>query len=147
MVAASGCTCNFSTFRTDCPRLHGVGQLLYPAGFSAGGEPVNVYKVLSPQYRTLYVGIWLKMSSNFQGNPTLVNKMIHLFTGGSNHVVPTIWGSGNGTLQAGVLLQGVVTDGTGKTASNLYPNLGPRGGSCGQWHHPVRVRREHERVG
>jgi hypothetical protein len=113
-----------------------VGQILYPAGFAGGGEPVNVYTVLSPQYRTLYLGIWLKMSSNWQGHPTLVNKMIHLFTGGSNHVVPTIWGSGNGMLQAGVLLQGVVTDGTGKSASNLYPNLGPTGEiHRGQWHH------------
>jgi uncharacterized protein YjdB len=138
MVAASGCTCNFSIVSdpTAPKSPSSIGQILYPAGFSAGGEPVNVYTVLSPQYKTLYVGIWLKMSSNFQGNPTLVNKMIHLFTGGSNHVVPTIWGSGNGMLQAGVLLQGVVTDGKGQSASNLYPNLGPTGEiHRGQWHH------------
>jgi uncharacterized protein YjdB len=138
VVAASGCTCNFSIVSdpTAPKSPSSIGQILYPAGFAAGGEPVNVYTVLSPQYRTLYVGIWLKMSSNFQGNPTLVNKMIHLFTGGSNHVVPTIWGSDNGMLQAGILLQGIVTDGTGKSASNLYPNLGPTGEIVrGQWHH------------
>ena len=138
IVAASGSVNNFSIVQdATAPKSpSGVGQILYPAGFAAGGEPVNVYKVLSPQYRTLYVGVWLKMSSNFQGNPTLVNKMIHLFTGGSNHVVPTIWGSGNGMLQAGVLLQGIVTDGKGQSASNLYPNLGPTGEIVrGRWHH------------
>ena len=138
VAAASGSVNNFSIVQdATAPKSpSGVGQILYPAGFSAGGEPVNVYTVLSPQYRTLYLGIWLKMSSNFQGNPTTVNKMIHLFTGGSNHVVPTIWGSDNGMLQAGVLLQGVVTDGKGQSASNLYPNLGPTGEiHRGQWHH------------
>ena len=141
MVAASGSLNNFSIVSdaTAPNSPSSIGQVLFPAGFSGGGEPVSLYKVLSPSYRTLYISLWLKVSSNWQGHPTLVNKMIHLNTGtasGANHVVPTIWGSGNGTLQAGVLLQGIVTDGTGKTAVNLYPNLGPRGEIVrGRWHH------------
>jgi hypothetical protein len=142
VTGASGSVNNFSIVSdAQAPRSpNSVGQILYPAGFNGGGEPVNVYTLFNTWYRTLYIGVWIKMSSNWVGHLTAVNKVIHLNVGGNqsgaNHVVPTIWGNGAGMLQAGVLLQGIVTDGKGNNAVNLYPNLGPSGEIVrGQWHH------------
>jgi len=84
----------------------------------------------------MYLSFWFKVSSNWLGHQTGANKIFHITTGGSNHFVVNLWGYGNGMLQMGILLQGIVNDGSGSTAANWFPNLGPSGEiKRGQWYH------------
>jgi len=114
----------------------GIETIYYPAGFGGGNAPAQSWANKSWNYRTLYLSVWMKISSNWQGHPTGANKVVHLFISGSNHVVLNLWGSGSGMMQIGILLQGIVNDGTGTTAANWLPNLGPTGEIVrGKWYH------------
>ena len=112
-----------------------VGRIRYPAGFASGGEPCGESKPLSGNYRTMYLSFWFMVSPNWDGHPTGANKIFHITIGGSNHFVVNLWGYGNGMLQMGVLLQGIVNSGTGSTAANWLPNLGTGEVVRGKWYH------------
>ena len=115
-----------------------AARIRYPAGFPGGGEPCGWAKGGMPNYRTWYLSFWFKISPNWQGHPTTVNKMLHINIGGSNRVVVNLWGSGSGTMQAGILLQGILAGGNfdGGTSANFYPNLGPTGAVVrDRWYH------------
>jgi uncharacterized protein YjdB len=112
-----------------------IGRIRYPAGFASGGEPCGESKPLSGNYRTMYLSFWFKVSPNWVGHQTGANKIFHITIGGSNHFVVNLWGYGNGILQMGVLLQGIVNSGTGSTAANWLPNLGTGEVVRGKWYH------------
>jgi hypothetical protein len=115
-----------------------VGQQVFPAGFGGGSSTgvAGIPRLAGTTYHTLYISGWLKISSNWQGHLTSVNKVLHINVGGINHAVFNLWGVGSGKMQAGILLQGIVNDGAGNTWANWYPNLGPAGEIVrGQWHH------------
>ena len=113
-----------------------VGRIKYPAGFASGGEPCGMSVSQLPSVRTMYMSFWFKISPNWDGHPTGANKVLHVNIGGSNHFVVNLWGYGNGMMQMGILLQGIVNDGSGNTAANWFPNLGPTGEIVrGQWYH------------
>ncbi len=113
-----------------------IGQIVFPAGFTGGNAPAQTYPNKTFSYRTQYIAVWMKISSNWQGHQTGANKILHVYVGGSNHVVVNLWGSGSGMMQAGILLQGIVNNGSGGTSANWYSNLGPTGEIVrGQWHH------------
>jgi hypothetical protein len=136
--AWSGSTgnCQIVTDATAPKSPSSVGRIKYPAGWAGGGEPCGMGRGGLGNNRTWYISFWFKISPNWQGHPTGVNKVLHIWIGGLNHVVVNLWGYGSGTMQASILLQGIVNDGSGKTAANWNPNLGPTGEIVrGQWYH------------
>ncbi|HEX2780582.1 MAG TPA: Ig-like domain-containing protein [Gemmatimonadaceae bacterium] len=98
-----------------------VGQVRYPAGFAGGTEPVNLYTQLGGRH-TLYLAFWFKMSPNFYGHPnSSVNKLFHIWIGGSNRVTLAVMGSGTTpSFQPQVRLQQIPVSGG---AINLPPNV------------------------
>ena len=99
-----------------------VGQVLYPAGFEGGTEPVNLYAPLGDR-TTLYLAFWLRMSPNFYGHPnSSVNKIFHIWIGGANRVYLAVMGSGRAaSFEPQIRLQRVPE----QASYNLGPNLVP----------------------
>ena len=133
--SGSNANCEIITDAAAPKSPSNIGRIKYPAGFASGGEPCGMTKVLNT-YRTMYLSFWFKVSSNWVGHPTGANKILHINIGGSNHFVVNLWGYGNGMMQMGILLQGIVNDGAGATSANWLPNLGPTGEVVrAQWYH------------
>ena len=115
-----------------------VGQMRYPAGFTAGNAPGVLEKVFSGTSKTLYVSFWLKLSSNWSGQSAGVGKVLHFWIGGSNRVFLNAHGTGSGSLTAEVWLQRIVAGGNfdSGTTADFGPNQGPSGQIVrGQWAH------------
>ncbi|HEX2780584.1 MAG TPA: hypothetical protein VHM30_13855 [Gemmatimonadaceae bacterium] len=110
-----------------------VGQATFPAGFSGGSEPINLY-VPIPEAKTLYVSWWMKLSPGFEGHPRSgVNKIFHIWIGGANRVTLSAQGAGTSALQPQVRLQRVAVPGG---AVNLLPNAAPGATVVrGRWQH------------
>lgn len=73
-----------------------------------GGSSPGSFGTSLTQRQTIYVAIWMKLSPNFEGHPSGVNKVLHFFTaGGRNTVILNVRGSGAGTLVPGFLTQGL----------------------------------------
>ncbi|PYO47016.1 MAG: hypothetical protein DMD72_11240 [Gemmatimonadetes bacterium] len=103
-----------------------VIQMLFPAGFGAGSSPAVAELALRSYPTTLYVSYWMKLSSNWFGQETGVNKVFHFWIGGRNRVYSLVRGAGNGPLHFEIDVQGVVAGGQFDrgTTGNLAPNLG-----------------------
>ena len=108
-----------------------VGQITYPAGFAGGSQPAfsAVSGVNARGYTQLYVSFWVKLSSNWQGHSSGVNKIGFVWLHGNPCVffVPT--GSGSGPLEARLWLQNVPLGGR-----QLAPNVNPNVYTRGEWH-------------
>lgn len=107
----------------------GVVRITYPTGFKAGSAPGYFYPSRSFGGRTAYYGAWMRLSDNFQGNPTSINKLIHFYICGLNRVF--LMGYGNG-LTAAIGLQQLAYPYNGGTATNL---VGSAPFVRGRWHH------------
>lgn len=83
-------------------------QQLFKTTLTGGTSPGS-FGTTFAQKQTIYVAIWMKVSSNFQGHPSGVNKVLHLFTAaGRNIAVFNLRGAGTtGSLAPEVLLQGI----------------------------------------
>jgi hypothetical protein len=120
-----------------------VLQIRFPAGFGAGGSPALTERDLGSTASTLYVSMWIKLSSNWVGQMTGTNKVLHFWMAGLNRLFVYIDGSGANILQPYVGLQGIATpynDGAGSTSTsvNLRPNVAGQTGAQivrGQWYH------------
>jgi uncharacterized protein YjdB len=120
-----------------------VLQIRFPAGFGAGGSPALTERDLGSTASTLYVSMWIKLSSNWVGQMTGTNKVLHFWIAGSNRLFVYIDGSGANILQPFLGLQGIATpynDGAGSTSTsvNLRPNVPGQTGAQivrGQWYH------------
>jgi uncharacterized protein YjdB len=120
-----------------------VLQIRFPAGFGAGGSPALTERDLGSTASTLYVSMWIKLSSNWVGQMTGTNKVLHFWMAGLNRLFVYIDGSGANILQPYVGLQGIATpynDGAGSTSTsvNLRPNVPGQTGAQivrGQWYH------------
>jgi len=118
-------------------------QIRFPAGFGAGGSPALTERDLGSTASTLYVSMWIKLSSNWVGQMTGTNKVLHFWMAGLNRLFVYIDGAGNNILQPYVGLQGIATpynDGAGSTSTsvNLRPNVSGQTGAQivrGQWYH------------
>ena len=107
-----------------------VGQALFPAGFGAGSGPINTYFNVSGTYRQLYLGMWIKFSSNFEGQQAGVNKIIFLWIDANANVFLNAQGTGSGPLTPSINLQNNVGG-----AVRLSPNVVPGATiTRGQWH-------------
>lgn len=93
-----------------------VGQQTYPAGMGGGGSPAVAEKGIGSK-QTIYISYWVKLSSNFVGHGSDVNKQIFVWTANQPAVYTTAQGSGSGCLRPEVHTQG-----TGET-KNYEPNL------------------------
>jgi uncharacterized protein YjdB len=118
-------------------------QIRFPAGFGAGNSPALTERDLGSTASTLYVSMWIKLSSNWVGQITGTNKVLHFWMAGLNRLFVFVDGAGNNILQPFVGLQGIATpynDGAGSisTSVNLRPNVvGQTGAQIvrGQWYH------------
>ena len=108
-----------------------VGQVTYPAGFGGGSDPAMTWLagVESRGYRQLYLSFWVKLSSNWQGHGSGVNKIGFVWLHGNPVVYFSAQGSGSGPLEPQIRLQN-----TPAGARNLTPNLGGAVHTRGEWH-------------
>jgi Bacterial Ig-like domain (group 2) len=120
----------------------GVGQIRFPAGFSGGDSPALVERDLGSTARTVYISMWIKLSSNWVGHLTGTNKVLHLWINGGNRVFAYADGGGTAPLAPSIGLQGIAgayADGRGNvsTSVNLLPNVAGQTGvqlARGRWH-------------
>lgn len=108
-----------------------VGQMKYPAGFQGGNEPGYADKNFPSGYTKVYMSIWVKLSSNFYGNPTEVNKMLFMWMGGHPKFVLSADGVGTGTLAPTIRVQDA-PDATPVRPPNVVANAQV---VRGEWHH------------
>jgi hypothetical protein len=100
-----------------------VGQMRFPAGFSSNGSSPAVAEMgLGGSATTVYTSFWIKLSTNWSGHSSGVNKILHYWIGGSNHVVAEAFGSGSDPLKPIIAFQGIANMGG---AATLPPNLVP----------------------
>jgi len=107
----------------------GVGQQRFAAGMSGGGSPAVAEKGIGSK-NTIYVSYWVKISSNWVGHSSGVNKQIFVWSDGQPTVYTSAQGTGSGNLSPEVRLQG-----SGGTI-NLTPNVVSNATfTRGVWHH------------
>ncbi|HKS07898.1 MAG TPA: Ig-like domain-containing protein [Gemmatimonadaceae bacterium] len=135
------------TLATDAsaPRSAGsVYQQLFTSALPGGSSPGSVGKYLNGANRkqVLYTAYWMKLSSNWVGHPTGVNKNMFFPVDSYNRIYTMLQGSGSGALRPAIGLQGLPqayyspNEGWPVTATsvNLYPNVGNVNIVRGQWH-------------
>ena len=108
-----------------------VGQITFPAGFGGGFEPAATWTdgVDSRGFTRMYLSFWVKLSSNWQGHNSGVNKIGFVWMHDNPVVYFSEQGSGSGNLEAQLRLQN-----TPAPARNLTPNLAAVSLTRGQWH-------------
>lgn len=118
-----------------------VAQQNYTSKLQGGSSPGSMGLGI-PNRQTLYTCAWIKLSSNFVGHPSNVNKAIFFYTAGRNKVVFMFRGSGNNPLIPAINMQNLSAnyswtepDGTKhfETEANLDPNLASVTAPRGQW--------------
>ena len=109
-----------------------VGRMNFPAGFVGGSSPASLERPI--KVTTLYVATWVKFSSNWEGHPSSgVNKILHLWIGGLNHLVITAAGTGSGPLTARISLQSITSGGNAEGGvTGIYESTAEF--KRGQWH-------------
>ena len=109
----------------------GVGQVTYPVAFGGGYEPAftAIDGANSRGYTQFYVSFWLKLSSNWQGHSSEVNKIGFVWMHGNPCVffVPT--GSGSSPLEPMIWLQNIPPGGR-----RLPTNVNAVEFTRGVWH-------------
>jgi Bacterial Ig-like domain (group 2) len=106
-----------------------VGQQRYRPGFTAGNAPAVTGKVFPSAKGTVYVSYWVKLSSNWVGHGSAVNKQLYIWSNGQPTVYVNARGSGSGTLVPEVRIQG------GGLNLTMGPNVRPTATfSRGEWH-------------
>ena len=93
-----------------------VLRATYPTGFVGGSSPANAELGFTGS-RVLYISYWAKLSSNFWGHLTGVNKQIYAWAGGNPIFYFEAKGVGTQSLTPEVVLQGTPADAV------LTPNL------------------------
>jgi len=120
-----------------------VAAIRFPAGFAGGNSPAFSEKSLDSKMGTLYVSMWIKLSSNWVGHLTGTNKVLHFWVADLNRVFAYVDGSGSNVLRPYIGLQGIAgdyNDGAGQTSTsvNLRPNVAGQTNVQivrGQWYH------------
>jgi hypothetical protein len=121
---------------TDVNAPHSPSSVLhawYPAGYAGGDGPIAMDRSSIGSPRTFYVAFWSKLSANFQGHNSGVNKQFYLYT---NNGAPVFYfsaqGVGSGTLTPQIRTQSTVSP---SGDANLNPNLVPAAQIVrGQWY-------------
>jgi hypothetical protein len=107
----------------------GVLRTTFGAGFGGGSSPGNL-EISHSGRRVLYVSYWAKLSSNFDGHLTGINKQFYEWADGKPIFYFEAYGVGSGSLEPRVVLQGTPRDAV--YSANLVSGARiPRG----QWYH------------
>jgi hypothetical protein len=106
-----------------------VGQALFPLGLVGGSGPISTARDLGSQYRAIYISCWIKLSANWVGHSSNVNKIFHLWSNGSNRVYVQAYGAGSSRLQPAISTQSM-----NEPNRDLFSNLQARPFSRGVWH-------------
>lgn len=107
----------------------GVLRATYPAGFSGGSSP-GTAEFSHAGHRVIYISYWAKLSANFWGHLTGVNKQLYEWGNGNGIFYFEAAGVGSGSLTPRVVLQGTPADAV------LSPNLVPTARiPRGVWYH------------
>lgn len=101
----------------------------YPAGHSGGGGP-EAYMNISGNPQSVYVGMWIRYSQNWQGHPSCINKYLYLATTQASNAWSAVWyeacGSGGSTLHSYQVNQTSGCGGAWRNESVLFER--------GRWH-------------
>lgn len=110
-----------------------VAAQVYPAGTGvSGGSPAILERGLGSAYGTIYSAYWVKLSTNWRGHPSSVNKVMHYWIAGVNRVYTLARGQGTGALRWEIATQGATSIGgtcaqgaspCGGGEANLAPNM------------------------
>ncbi|HXI20922.1 MAG TPA: hypothetical protein VNH46_07555, partial [Gemmatimonadales bacterium] len=68
-----------------------IGRAIFPKGFVGGSGPILLARSFTPT-RRLYISAWFRMSANWQGHRSGVNKIFHVWMDGRNKAIPTAMG-------------------------------------------------------
>jgi len=117
-----------------------VGQMRFPAGFPSGVAPAQLWT--APQLwasapKTIYIAFWFKISSNWYGNTSGINKVAYAWINNNPAIAFEMYGVGTGALQPIASVQGIQAI-TGVPLSGgaaiLWPNAAADTISRGVWH-------------
>jgi hypothetical protein len=109
-----------------------VGRATFPLGFAGGTGPILTGRdIRSGNFTSIYISFWIKLSPNWDGHTSFVNKIYHLWINGQNKVYLSAQGSNAGPLQPQVRLQGIPGP---SITRNLTPNVGAVSITRGNWH-------------
>lgn len=124
------------TIIQDATAPHSSPNILratFPTGFtSAGTGPGSAEKNLSSRPRTLYVSYWSRVSTNWYGHDSGVNKEFYAYAGGSPYVYFNLRCMYNGAITPDIALQDMAVGGTHDISPNLVPSARI---TRGQWYH------------
>lgn len=108
-----------------------VAEARYPIGFGDGRSPVWVERdVAGLEHSRLYLCFWVKLSDNWQGHGSGVNKIGFVWTDGSPVVALAAVGADDGPLVPQIRLQDMPSE----SARNLEPGLDDATIRRGVWH-------------
>jgi uncharacterized protein YjdB len=110
-----------------------VARMTFNGGIDGGYAPSTLEHPVNAT--TIYVAAWIKFSPNWQSHNSGVNKILHLWIGGGNHVVITAAGrsfTGSSPLTARISLQGISGGGNNPDGSGTYESSAQF--VRGQWH-------------
>jgi hypothetical protein len=110
-----------------------VARMVFNGGISGGYAPSTLEHPVNAT--TIYVATWVKFSSNWQSHSSGVNKILHLWIGGGNHLVITAAGrsyTGSSPLTPRISLQGISGGGNNSDGSGTYESSVQI--IRGQWH-------------
>jgi hypothetical protein len=107
-----------------------AGRVAFPAGFTGGSSAGNTWIVTSTEYRRVYVSVAVKVSSNWQGHHSTINKVGNLkdASGAARATLFfTLRGAGSDPLS-------LMFTATKNGPTNYYQNVNSVEIKRGQWH-------------
>ncbi len=108
-----------------------VGRATFPRGLGDGVSPIWMQrKIDASGFRQIFVSFWFKLSDNWQGHATGVNKIGFAWMHGKPVLTFAAVGSGVGPLVSQIRLQDVRYE----RARNLTSNMLPTPLKRGTWH-------------
>lgn len=84
-----------------------IGRAFYPRGYQGGRGPILTEVALPEKTRGLYLSFWMRLSPDWTGHPSNVNKVFHIWIAGGNRVYLSAHGRGLGPYIPQVNLQGI----------------------------------------
>ena len=122
----------------------GVLQQNFTSALPAGSSPGAIGRDF-PQVqkkRTIYTSYWMKLSSDFVGHQSNINKSVFFVVNNDNRVYTMVQGTGSSPMRVAIGLQNLpaayTVNGDGEiitgTAVNLVPNVANVTIVRGQWH-------------
>lgn len=110
-----------------------IGHLDFPVGFKGGTAPLMAWYDIPGNRTKIYVSFWVKLSSNWVGHASGVNKIFFFTINKGNKVYLTAQGTGSNSLQPQVRVQQINEV---PVTRNLLPNISPGKRIVrGQWAH------------